>query len=269
MKNILAEVVEKRKATVQQLKNVMPMEAWKKMPLYNRKCLSLQKSLLNETGTGIIAEFKRASPSKGIINAAADVYEVVSGYELHGAAAASILTEPLYFKGNNDDIIGIRDGINIPILRKDFVFDEYQIAESKALGADVILLIASSLSAKEVKRLATFAKNIGLEVLLELHDEEELDHICDATTIIGINNRNLKTFEVDIDRSLRMAEKIPAEKIKVAESGINSVENIFLFKQHGFKGFLIGENFMKAPDPTIAFAAFVHQLKNSSSFGGG
>ncbi|MBS1576392.1 MAG: indole-3-glycerol-phosphate synthase TrpC, partial [Bacteroidetes bacterium] len=128
-------------------------------------------------------------------------------------------------------------------------------------GADLILLIAACLTPKEVKQLATFAKQLGLGVLLELHDEEELEHICDETDIVGINNRNLKTFIVDIERSLRMAERIPAGKIKVAESGISSVENIILFKENGFNGFLIGENFMKEADPTIAFARFVNQLK--------
>jgi len=261
MKNILEQVVDKRKETVQQLKSIVPMQAWEMMPLYDRKCFSLKQHLLNDNLTGIIAEFKRASPSKGIINDAADVLDVVSSYEMHGAAAVSILTEPHYFKGDNDDIIGLRDSINIPILRKDFIFDEYQIAEAKAIGSDVILLIAASLTPAEVKRLATFANGIGLEVLLELHDEEELEHICDATSIIGVNNRNLKTFEVDIERSLRMAEKIPVNKIKIAESGIDSIETICTFKNAGFKGFLIGENFMKQPDPTIAFADFVKQLK--------
>jgi indole-3-glycerol phosphate synthase len=135
------------------------------------------------------------------------------------------------------------------------------LIEAKSIGADVILLIAACLSPAEVKRLAAFAKDLGLEVLLELHAEEELDHICDETNVIGINNRNLKTFVVDIERSLRMAEKIPLSKLKIAESGISSIENILLFKRHGFHGFLIGENFMKAADPTIAFAEFVKQLK--------
>ena len=153
----------------------------------------------------------------------------------------------------------------IPILRKDFVIDEYQIVEAKSIGADVILLIAACLSPAEVKRLAAFAKNLGLEVLLELHAQEELEHICDATGIIGINNRNLKTFDVDIERSLRMAEQIPLSKLKIAESGISKVDDILLFKRHGFHGFLIGEKFMKAPDPTIAFAEFVNQLKAKAS----
>jgi indole-3-glycerol phosphate synthase len=260
MKNILEEIVAARKATVQQLKSIVPMQAWEMMPMYDRKCLSLRASLLNPKRNGIIAEFKRASPSKGIINESADISDVLLAYEQNGAAAVSVLTEPIYFKGSNDDIIANRDLIKIPILRKDFIFEEYQISESKAIGADVILLIASSLTPAEVKRLAKFANSIGLEVLLELHDEKELNHICDETTIIGINNRSLKTFEVNIDRSLRMAEKIPSGKIKVAESGISSIENIALFKQHGYKGFLIGENFMKEKNPGNAFKSFSQQL---------
>jgi indole-3-glycerol phosphate synthase len=261
MKNILEEIIGKRKKTVAQLKNILPMQAWETMPYYERTCLSLKKSLLNDKLTGIIAEFKRASPSKGIINTDAEIFDVALDYEMNGAAAISILSEPLYFNGNNDDLMGIRDSIKIPLLRKDFIFDEYQLAESKAIGADVVLLIAACLTAAEVKRLATFANNIGLEVLLELHDETELEHICDATTLIGINNRNLKTFEVDIERSFRMAVQIPADKIKIAESGISNVETIRLFKDAGFKGFLMGENFMKEKDPGEAFKQFVQKLK--------
>jgi indole-3-glycerol phosphate synthase len=260
MKNILQEVVDKRKATVQQLKNIVPFEAWEMMPLFDKTCLSLKNSLLDESLTGIIAEFKRASPSKGIINNRADLMDVVTDYEIHGASAVSILTEPLYFKGSNDDVLNVADTMNIPLLRKDFIFDKYQIAEAKAIGADVILLIAASLTPKEVQQLATYANSIGLEVLLELHAETELDHICDEVSIIGINNRSLKTFEVDVERSLRMAEKIPTGKIKVAESGIDNPAMITLFKQHGFKGFLIGECFMKEPNPGKAFKKFVAQL---------
>lgn len=261
MKNILEQIVEKRKETVAQLKSIVPIEAWEMMPFYDRACLSLKANLLNESFTGIIAEFKRASPSKGVINADADIFDVVLDYQVNGAAAISVLTEPVYFNGTNDDLMDTRNLIDIPLLRKDFIFDEYQIAESKAFGADVILLIAACLSAGEVKRLATFANNIGLEVLLELHDETELEHICDATTLIGINNRNLKTFEVDIERSLRMAEKIPGDKIKIAESGIDDVETIKVFKDAGFKGFLMGEHFMKEKDPGAAFEQFVQKLK--------
>lgn len=261
MKNILAEITGERRKAVDQLKAYISMQALELMPFYERQCLSLRANLLNKDLTGIIAEFKKASPSKGDINTHAEAMDVVPAYESNGAAAASVLTEPLYFKGDNNDLTGIRDSVQIPLLRKDFIIDEYQVVESKAIGADVILLIAACLTPAEVKRLATFAGNLGLEVLLELHDEKELDHICDATTLVGINNRNLKTFEVDIERSLRMAEKIPAGKIKVAESGIDDVETISKFRDAGFKGFLMGERFMKAPDPGLAFQQFVQQLK--------
>ncbi|TMI61646.1 MAG: indole-3-glycerol phosphate synthase TrpC [Bacteroidetes bacterium] len=258
--NILERIIETKRGEVKNRKLAKPVAELESSELYARKTFSLKEFLNDNTRTGIIAEFKRKSPSKGIINDKADVLEVTTAYADNGASCLSVLTDQYYFGGTNDDLIKAR--INeVPILRKDFIIEQYQITEAKSIGADVILLIAACLSPAEVKRLAGFAKSLGLEVLLELHDEEELGHICDETDIIGINNRNLKTFEVDIERSLRMAEKIPAGKIKVAESGISSVENILLFKQHSFRGFLIGENFMKAEDPTIAFAEFVKQLK--------
>ena len=219
--------------------------------------------MLDDTRTGIIAEFKRRSPSKGIINGNANVVEITKAYTKHGASALSVLTDEFFFGGSPDDLKNARVN-EIPILRKDFVIDEYQISEAKSMGADVILLIAACLTAKQVKTLAKFAKSLQLEVLLEIHAEDELDHVCDETEIVGINNRDLKTFTVDIERSLKMARKIPTDKIKVAESGISSVENILLFKQNGFSGFLIGENFMKAEDPAIAFASFVNKLKTVS-----
>lgn len=258
--NILEEIVLYKKSEVRSRKSEVSIADLERTELFGRKTFSLRQSLLDESKTGIIAEFKRRSPSKGVINADADVVAVTNAYTAHGASGLSVLTDKKFFGGSDEDLIRARLN-QIPLLRKDFIIDEYQITESKSIGADVILLIAACLTPAEVKRLAKFAKNTGLEVLLELHAEEELEHICDETDLIGINNRDLKTFKVDIDRSLRMAEKIPAEKIKVAESGISSPENILLFKQNGFHGFLIGENFMKEPDPTIAFADFVHQLK--------
>jgi indole-3-glycerol phosphate synthase len=222
----------------------------------------LAEQLNKADSTGIIAEFKRKSPSKGWFkNATIAVEDIVPSYEQYGAAALSVLTDEEFFGGTKDDLLRARSLTRIPILRKDFMIDEWQIAEARTLNADVILLIAACLSPAEVKRMAAYAKSIGLEVLLELHDEEELAHICDETDIIGINNRNLKTFEVDVERSLRMAEKIPADKVKVAESGINSVENISLFREHGFKGFLIGEHFMKEADTAAAFKQFTASLQ--------
>ena len=258
MKNILDEIVSERKKTIQQLKSILPVEAWEMMPLFEKKCISLKENLSDDTG--IIAEFKRASPSKGVINDKVDVLEVVLNYEINGAAAVSILTEPLFFKGSNDDILTVADSLAIPILRKDFIVDEYQIFESKALGADVILLIAACLSPEEVKQLATVAKKLKLEVLLELHDESELNHICSEVDLVGVNNRNLKNFEVDLEHSVRMAEKIGNDFIKIAESGINDVKNINYLKQHGFKGFLIGEHFMKQQNPGKAFKEFTYSL---------
>jgi len=258
--NILEQIIEYKKGEVKSKKSKVKTADLEKRELFSRTALPLKDFLLDKSRTGIIAEFKRRSPSKGIINPDVDVVEVTKGYSENGASCLSVLTDEHFFGGSDEDLIKARVN-QIPILRKDFIIDEYQLIESKSIGADVILLIAACLSPAEVKRLAAFAKNLGLEVLLELHAEEELNHICDDTTVIGINNRNLKTFDVDIERSLRMAEKIPLSKLKIAESGISSVENILLFKHNGFHGFLIGENFMKAADPTIAFAEFVKQLK--------
>lgn len=258
--NILEAIIAHKKIEVEQRKLATPVEALQQSEFYSKPVLSLKQFLLDESKTGIIAEFKRRSPSKGSIHEDADVVEVTTAYTNYGASCLSVLTDELFFGGSTEDLLKARVN-QIPILRKDFMIDEYQIEEAKAMGADVILLIAACLTPGEVKRLATYAKQLGLEVLLELHAEEELEHICDETEIIGINNRDLKTFTVDIERSLRMAKQIPDDKIKIAESGISSVENILLFKEHGFKGFLIGENFMKEENPGEAFGKFVNGLK--------
>jgi indole-3-glycerol phosphate synthase len=262
--NILETIVEFKKSEVENRKSKVRITDLEKRELFLQPALSLKDFLLDKSKTGIIAEFKRKSPSKGIINNKADVIEVTKGYTDNGASCLSVLTDEKFFGGSDEDLIKARIN-NIPILRKDFIIDEYQIIEAKSIGADVILLIAACLTSKEVKHLASVANDLGLEVLLELHAEEELEHICDEISIVGINNRNLKTFDVDIERSLRMAEQIPLSKLKVAESGISSVDDILLFKRHGFHGFLIGENFMKAPDPTIAFAEFVKELKTKTN----
>jgi indole-3-glycerol phosphate synthase len=260
--NILDQIIESKKKSLKEKEDWYSIKQLEASPFFEKENESLVKRLNNETTTGIIAEFKRRSPSKGIINDKAKLEDVVSAYGSYGAAAISVLTDREYFGGSNEDLMQAREIVDIPLLRKDFIVDEYQIVETKSIGADVMLLIAACLTAPEVRKLAAIAKSIGLEILLELHDEKELEHICDETELIGINNRNLKTFEVDIDRSLRMAEKIPNNKIKIAESGISSVENIKLFKENGFKGFLIGENFMKEIDPGMAFKEFVNKLNH-------
>jgi indole-3-glycerol phosphate synthase len=258
--NILEAIITNKRIEVEERKLLNPVDELCKSKFYSRPVLSLKQFLLDDSKTGIIAEFKRRSPSKGSINEDADVVEVTTAYAENGASCLSVLTDELFFGGSTEDLVKARVN-KIPILRKDFIIDEYQITEAKAMGADVILLIAACLTPSEVERLAAFAKSLGLEALLELHGEEELDHICEETEIVGINNRNLKTFEVDIEQSLRMAKQIPSTKIKIAESGISSIETILLFKQNGFRGFLIGENFMKEENPGEAFNKFINQLK--------
>jgi indole-3-glycerol phosphate synthase len=258
--NILDQIVRHKRTEVEKRKTQVSIAELLGKVRDARKVLSMRQSLLDESKTGIIAEFKRRSPSKGIFNANADVVAITKAYTQYGASGLSVLTDEQFFGGSDADLQQARIN-NIPILRKDFIIDEYQVAEARNIGADCILLIAACLSPAEVKTLAGFAGELGMEVLLELHTEKELDHICEGTALIGINNRDLKTFKVDIERSLQMAERLPAGKIKIAESGISSVENIALFRKHGFRGFLIGETFMKETDPTIAFAEFVNQLK--------
>jgi indole-3-glycerol phosphate synthase len=257
---ILDKIIEHKKLEVANAKASVSESELVQKDLFKRKTFSLKKFLLDENKTGIIAEFKRQSPSKGVINGTADVLEVTSAYTKHGASCLSVLTDEKFFGGSAADLIKARAN-DIPILRKDFMVDEYQITEARAMGADVILLIAACLSPQRVKELAKFAKQLGLEVLLEIHAEEELQHICDETEIVGVNNRDLKTFTVDIQRSVELAKKIPGDKIKIAESGIHDIETILTLRNAGFKGFLIGENFMKQPAPAVAFADFVEQLK--------
>lgn len=261
--NILETIVEHKKAEVAQRRLQVSAAALEQSPLFARPVLSLKDFLLDTTKTGIIAEFKRRSPSKGVINGQADVVAVTTAYTAFGAAGLSVLTDEAFFGGSTADFLQARVN-EIPMLRKDFIIDQYQLIEAKAMGADVILLIAACLGVQQVRQLAQFAQGLGLGVLLELHAAEELDHICEETELVGINNRNLKTFEVNIEQSLLMAQKIPATKIKIAESGIGSVATIDLFRKNGFHGFLMGENFMKAADPGKAFAKFAEELNTFS-----
>ena len=260
--NILDKIISHKREEVEVRKATVPENELMQTKYFAVECLSLKESLLKENATGIIAEFKRKSPSKGFINQHADVLRVTSGYTKSGASGLSVLTDHEFFGGSTEDL-AIARANQIPILRKDFIIDPYQIVASKAMGADVILLIAACLSVTEVKELSSYARRLGLEVLLELHDEDELDRICDTVDMVGINNRSLKTFEVDIDRSLRLSKIIPAGKIKIAESGISDAATIKTFRDAGYKGFLIGETFMKEPLPEQAFEQFVNNIKLS------
>ena len=256
--NILEQIIADKRVEVEQRRKEKTVAELQQSVFYSRKTYSLKESLLEKGSSGMIAEFKRRSPSKGWIFPDAEINEVAGSYFQNGAAALSILTDEKYFGGISADLMRARN-LNIPILRKDFIIDTYQIEEAKSIGADVILLIAACLSANEVKELAAYAKKLDLEVLLELHTEEELGHICEETELVGINNRNLKTFEVDVERSLKMAESIPKEKVKIAESGIDSPEMIRLFREAGFNGFLIGEYFMRSRNPGACLADLVKQ----------
>lgn len=254
--NILQQIIAHKKNEVAQAKATVGVQQLREQAGYNRPRLSLQQSLLDATKTGIIAEFKRRSPSKGIINATATVKEVTNAYTQFGASGLSVLTDEQFFGGTTTDLLAARCN-NIPILRKDFIVDSYQLEEAKAMGADVILLIAACLSVHEVEELAAYAKALGLEVLLEIHNEAELEHIGTAIDMVGVNNRDLKTFTVDIERSIALAKQIPNDKIKIAESGIDSMATVHLLRQQGFQGFLIGEQFMKQGNPGKAFREFV------------
>ena len=259
--NILDTIINYKRQEVQKAKASVSTKDLERSPYYSRDILSLKRYLLDASRTGIIAEFKRKSPSKGIFNAAARPEIIARAYTESGASGLSILTDEFFFAGSKEDLMAARAN-TIPILRKDFIIDEYQLIEARSIGADVILLIAACLTPAEVKSLAAFAKNLGLEVLLEIHNEDELVHLCDEIDLVGINNRDLKTFTVDVDRSIQLSKSIPIDKIKISESGISDVATIILLKEHGFKGFLMGETFMKEQDPGIAFARFVHQLKS-------
>jgi indole-3-glycerol phosphate synthase len=257
--NILDEIVAYKKVEVEKRKQEMPLSQLEKLPLFVTPAYSLKRFVLDGTKTGIIAEFKRKSPSQGIINDRSGVIDVTSAYANNGASALSVLTDNHFFGGSVDDVISAR--INpVPILRKEFVIDEYQIVEAKAIGADAILLIAAILTPQQVKDFTSTAHELGLEVILEIHSETESEHINDRVDIVGVNNRNLKTFKVDLEQSVKLSHYIPIEKIRISESGINKIEDINYLKQFGYKGFLIGENFMKQPDPGLAFMKFVAEL---------
>jgi indole-3-glycerol phosphate synthase len=258
--NILETIIAEKRKEVEEAKQRVSIDELENGYFFKNEVLSLKKFIKDPSRTGIIAEYKRKSPSKGIINDKSTVEEVTLAYAAGGASGISVLTDEKFFGGSLDDLVTATVN-EVPLLRKDFMIDVYQLYEAKAFGAEVILLIAACLTKREVKGLAAAAKDLGLEVLLEIHDESELGHICDDVDLVGVNNRNLKTFTVDLEQSIKLAEEIGSFKIKIAESGISSVENLLYLKRAGFDGFLIGENFMKHTDPAIAFADFVTELK--------
>lgn len=258
---ILDKIVERKRVEVSEAKAKVSIEKLSEYPLFDRTCYSLKESVLDPQRTGIISEYKRASPSKGVINNINSVSEVVQGYQNAGASAISVLTDADFFQGSLEDLKEARSVLTIPLLRKEFIVDKYQIAEAKAYGADIILLIAACLTNEEVNELSSYAKSLGLNVLLEVHNEEELKgNLFDTVDAIGVNNRNLKDFSVSLAHSYDLVNKIPNTYIKVSESGISDPNTIRELKSIGYNSFLIGENFMKTTDPGKALLEFVKEI---------
>ena len=257
---ILDKIVEYKRIEVEEQKLRVSLDSLMLMQSYSRKPYSLKEFLLDESKSGVISEFKRQSPSKGLINGNSEVADVVSKYQEAGASAVSVLTDFKSFGGTSIDLIQARKELSIPLLRKDFIIDEYQIHEAKALGADVILLIASILTKEEIDNFSSLAKSLGLSILFEVHNEEELAKLNENIEVVGVNNRNLATFEVSIQNSISLVDKIPSRCVKVSESGISEVEKIKELKKYGYKGFLIGENFMKTDNPGESAIEFMGEL---------
>jgi indole-3-glycerol phosphate synthase len=237
-----------------------PVRMLEKSRFFNRNTLSLSASIVNPERTGIIAEFKRKSPSRGVLNDHALVEEVTTGYFRSGASGLSILTDLEFFGGTADDLTRARELNPVPILRKDFIIDEYQIIESKAMGADAILLIAAALEVHEARNLARLAASLNLQVLLEVHNIFELEYLNEFVSMVGVNNRDLHSFATDTELSIQLADKIPSGFLKISESGISSPLIIKRLRGFGYQGFLIGESFMSSPEPAAAFSDFVRQL---------
>ncbi|AZA50849.1 indole-3-glycerol phosphate synthase TrpC [Chryseobacterium carnipullorum] len=255
---ILDTIIKRKREEIAISKAEISIENLKNSEFFGRKSFSLKESLKNKSG--IIAEFKRQSPSKGIINDRAQPLEVTSAYENFGASGISILTDRDFFGGSFDDILNVRKHINIPILRKDFMVDEYQFYEAKSIGADAVLLIAACLSPDQVQEFTELAHDLDMEVLLEIHTEEELKHFNTRIDLVGINNRNLKDFKVDLQHSVLLKDQLPKEVLSVAESGIYHIDDFKYLKEKGFDGFLMGEYFMKNENPADKFAEFISNV---------
>jgi indole-3-glycerol phosphate synthase len=259
--NILDQIVLRKREEVEQARKLVSIKELEEGPYFHRTPYSLKEFMLAADRTGIIAEFKRRSPSKGVINDHSTVVEVTNAYAAAGVSAISVLTDIDFFGGHPNDLLEARAANTVPLLRKDFMIDAYQIVEAKALGADIILLIAAILTPEEIDTFAKLAKSLGLSVLLEVHNLEELQRSINPNVdAIGVNNRNLADFSVNIQTSFDLAVEIPDGFLKVSESAISDPNTIKLLKKAGFDGFLIGENFMKTVDPGAAIRQFTEEL---------
>ncbi|MDR0907128.1 MAG: indole-3-glycerol phosphate synthase TrpC [Rikenellaceae bacterium] len=258
--NILDKILETKRAEMARARAERSFESLLEEARAVTRPVASFSQALTASPSGIIAEFKRRSPSKGFIKEGADVQSIVRGYAESGAAAISVLTDESYFGGGLNDLVQARAVTSKPLLRKDFVIDPYQICEARIAGADVILLIAAALTPEQCAELAAFARSLGLEVLLELHNEAELDHLNPDVQVVGVNNRDLTTFVTDTAVSVRMASFLPAGVVRISESGISDPEVVKALRREGYRGFLMGENFMKRPDPARALEDFTSQL---------
>lgn len=259
--NILDRIKAHKLKEVRRNKEMVPVDLLEKSAYLEAEGISLSLRLGEDTGSGIIAEFKRKSPSAGMINGKADPVAVTGAYADAGAAGLSILTDLDFFGGSARDIERVRNAVSLPVLRKEFIIDAYQVVESRAMGADAILLIARMLGRQAVRDLARMARSVGLEVLLEIHEEKELDRINEFVDMVGINNRDLKKMVTDVTISKKLAGKIPGEFVKVSESGISTAETILDLREHGYRGFLIGEYFMQQDDPGKACSTLIQKLR--------
>lgn len=260
--NILDEIIKDKYKEVEERKSLYPIKLLEQSIYFQSPVVSLKKYVQREDKSGIIAEIKRKSPSKGIINAHVSVERTSIGYMQAGASALSVLTDSKYFGGSKEDLMIARKFNFCPILRKDFVVDEYQILEAKSMGADAILLIAAALEPAKLASLAIMAHSLNLEILMEVHNEAELKNNLNADIdLVGVNNRDLKTFKTDLEISKNLASKIPDHFVKVSESGIENPNTIIELREHGYEGFLMGQNFMQTSRPEKACYEFVQELK--------
>jgi indole-3-glycerol phosphate synthase len=266
--SILDQILEHKRKEVSERKELFPVKLLEKSIFFETPGVSLQKYLLRADKHGIIAEIKRKSPSRGMINPHVSIERTSIGYMQSGASALSILTDHHFFGGSNEDLTIARKFNFCPILRKDFTVDEYQVMEAKSIGADAILLIAAALEPAQIKSLSVLAHSLKMEVLLEIHQEEEWkSNENSGADVIGINNRDLKTFKLDVDISRRLVRKIPDSIVKISESGIESPEVILELKALGFQGFLIGQTFMQNSRPEKAAADFIRELEERGNDG--
>ncbi|MEO9871374.1 indole-3-glycerol phosphate synthase TrpC [Ekhidna sp.] len=260
--DILSDIVKNKREEVASNKDLYPIKFLEQSTYFESQPVSLKKYLQKDDKSGVIAEIKRKSPSKGMINEHVSVERISIGYMQAGASGLSVLTDKKFFGGSSEDLKVARSFNFCPILRKDFMIDEYQVVEAKSLGADVILLIAAVLKKEEIERLGGLAQSLGMEVLLEVHNKAELENsITDKVDLIGVNNRDLKTFKTDIQTSYDLSGLIPNDFTKVSESGISDPDTIKELRKHGFEGFLMGETFMKSSRPEKAAKEFIKQLE--------